>query len=102
MLAAICGDSEYGVVDEKRIAEAAIEISKVTKVCPMAAHEHEKRALTVASACWLERLSFRYNSKVVMATYQLNHTLLRDREQAKKNHCSSCKIPSFLRYQIPR
>ena len=40
-----------GVVDEKRIAEAAIEMSIMTKVRPMAAHEHEKRTLTIASAC---------------------------------------------------
>ena len=39
------------VVDKKRIAEAAIEMSKMTKVRPMAAHEHEKRALNVASEC---------------------------------------------------
>ena len=37
-----------------------------------------------------------------MATYQLNHTLLRDRVQAKKDHCSPGKIPSFLRYQLSR
>ena len=51
MLATICWDSEYGVVNEKRITEAAIEMSIMTKVRLMAAHEHEKRALTVASEC---------------------------------------------------
>ena len=40
-----------GVVDEKRIAEVAIEMSKTTEVRDMATHEHEKLALTVASAC---------------------------------------------------
>ena len=40
-----------GVVDEKRIAEVAIEMSMMTKIRSMAAHEHEKRALIVASAC---------------------------------------------------
>ena len=51
LLAAICRDNEYGVVNEKRIAEAAIEMSIMTKVLLMAAHEHKKRALTVASEC---------------------------------------------------
>ena len=37
-----------------------------------------------------------------MATYQLNHTLLHDRDQAKENHCSSGKIPFFLGYQLFR
>ena len=90
-----------GVVDEKRIAEVAIEMSKTTEVRDMATHENEKLALTVASACWLERLSSRYNSKIVMATYQLNQILLHDREQEKKNHCSSGKIRTFLRCKIP-
>ena len=40
-----------GVVDKRRIAEGAIEMSIMSKVRPMAAHEHEKRALIVASAC---------------------------------------------------
>ena len=45
------GIVSVAVVDKKRIAEAAIEVSIMIKVRPMAAHEHEKRALTVASAC---------------------------------------------------
>ena len=40
-----------GIVDEKRIAEAAIEMSMMTKVRTMASNQHEKRALTVASVC---------------------------------------------------
>ena len=37
-----------GVVDQKRVAEVAIETSKTTEVCHMATHEHEKRTLTLA------------------------------------------------------
>ena len=88
-----------GVVDEKRIAEVAIEMSNTTEVRHMVKHEYEKRVITIASAYCLERLSSRYNSKLVMATYQLNQILLRDREQEKKNHCSSGKI-LFLRRKI--
>ena len=40
-----------GVVDENRIAEVAIEMSKTTEVRDMATHEHDKRALFVASVC---------------------------------------------------
>ena len=72
------------VVDEKRLAEVSFEMSKMTEVRHMATHEHEKRALTVASACWFERLSSRYNLKIVMATYQLNHILLRYRETGRE------------------
>ena len=73
-----------GVVDKRCMAEAAIEVSIMINVRSMAANEHERRALTVASACLVERLSFRYDSKIIMATYQLNHTLLRDQEQIKQ------------------
>ena len=45
------GIVSMGVVDEKRIAEVAIKISKTTEVCHMATHVPEKRAIPVASAC---------------------------------------------------
>ena len=61
-----------GVVDERRMNEVALDMSKTTEVRHMATHEDEKRAITAASACCLERLSSPYNARIVIATYQLN------------------------------
>ena len=45
------GIVSMGVVHEERMIEGVLDVSKTIEVRHMATHEHEKRALTVASAC---------------------------------------------------